>query len=58
VVIAAGVSCRQQIGDLAGRVAIHPAEALAQRLRHEPEQRLTEELNMTGKRKSYFCRLF
>jgi Fe-S oxidoreductase len=41
VVIAAGVSCRQQIGDLAGRAAVHPAEALAQRLRHEPEQRLT-----------------
>src|SRR5262249_11809564 len=36
VVIAAGVSCRQQIGDLAGRAAIHPAEALAQRVRHEP----------------------
>jgi Fe-S oxidoreductase len=36
VVIAAGVSCRQQIGDLAGRAAIHPAEALAQRLRPEP----------------------
>ncbi len=32
VVIAAGVSCRTQIGDLAGRAAIHPAEALAQRL--------------------------
>jgi FAD/FMN-containing dehydrogenase/Fe-S oxidoreductase len=32
VVVAAGVSCRQQIGDLAGRAAIHPAEALAQRL--------------------------
>ena len=36
VVIASGVSCRQQIGDLAGRAAIHPAEALAQRLRREP----------------------
>jgi len=32
LVIAAGVSCRQQISDLTGRVAIHPAEALAQRL--------------------------
>ena len=32
VVIAAGVSCRQQISDLAGFVAIHPAEALAKRL--------------------------
>lgn len=40
VVIAAGVSCRQQIGDLAGRVAIHPAEALSQRLRREPAERL------------------
>lgn len=36
VVVAAGVSCRQQIGDLAERVALHPAEALAARLRHEP----------------------
>lgn len=33
VVVAAGVSCRQQIGDLAERVALHPAEALARRLR-------------------------
>ena len=41
LVIAAGVSCRQQIGDLTGRVAIHPAEALAQRLRHAPAERLT-----------------
>jgi hypothetical protein len=27
-VIAPGVSCRQQIADLAGRRALHPAEAL------------------------------
>jgi FAD/FMN-containing dehydrogenase/Fe-S oxidoreductase len=32
-VVAAGVSCRQQIADLTGRVALHPAEALATRLR-------------------------
>jgi FAD/FMN-containing dehydrogenase/Fe-S oxidoreductase len=44
VVIAAGVSCRQQIGDLAGRQAIHPAEALAQHLRHELAERLTVEV--------------
>ena len=36
VVVAAGVSCRQQISDLAQRIAIHPAEALARRLRPEP----------------------
>lgn len=36
VIVAAGVSCRQQIGDLAERVAIHPAEALARCLRPEP----------------------
>ncbi len=36
VIVAAGVSCRQQITDLTGRVAVHPAQALAQRLRHEP----------------------
>jgi FAD/FMN-containing dehydrogenase/Fe-S oxidoreductase len=32
VIVAAGTSCRQQIADLAGRAAIHPAEALAYRL--------------------------
>lgn len=32
-IIAAGVSCRQQIRDLAGREPIHPAEAMAKRLR-------------------------
>ncbi|MFL5807832.1 MAG: FAD-binding and (Fe-S)-binding domain-containing protein [Roseiflexaceae bacterium] len=32
VIVAAGTSCRQQIADLAGRAAIHPAEALARRL--------------------------
>jgi Fe-S oxidoreductase len=31
-IVAAGTSCRQQIDDLAGRAAIHPAEALARRL--------------------------
>jgi FAD/FMN-containing dehydrogenase/Fe-S oxidoreductase len=31
-IVAAGVSCRQQIADLAGRRALHPAEALAARL--------------------------
>jgi FAD/FMN-containing dehydrogenase/Fe-S oxidoreductase len=36
LVVAAGVSCRQQIGDLAHRNAIHPAEALAARLRTGP----------------------
>jgi Fe-S oxidoreductase len=33
VVVAAGVSCRQQIGDLAGRSALHPAQVLAARLK-------------------------
>jgi FAD/FMN-containing dehydrogenase/Fe-S oxidoreductase len=32
-VVAAGVSCRQQIGDLSGRKVIHPAQAMAQRLK-------------------------
>ncbi len=36
VVIAARVSCRRQIGNLTGRAAIHPAEALGQRMRREP----------------------
>ena len=27
VVVAAGTSCREQIADIAGRKAIHPAEA-------------------------------
>jgi FAD/FMN-containing dehydrogenase/Fe-S oxidoreductase len=31
-IIAAGMSCRQQIGDFASRRALHPAEALAARL--------------------------
>lgn len=31
-IVAAGVSCRQQIGDLAGRTALHPAEVLARHL--------------------------
>ncbi len=34
-IVAAGVSCRQQIGDLAGRVALHPAEVLARHLADE-----------------------
>ena len=33
MIVAAGVSCRQQIKDLAGRTALHPAEVLAARLR-------------------------
>ena len=32
LIVAAGVSCRQQIKDLAGRTALHPAEVLRQRL--------------------------
>lgn len=32
-IVAAGTSCRHQIDDLAGRTAIHPAEALARRLK-------------------------
>ncbi|MFZ1772074.1 MAG: hypothetical protein WAU00_22885, partial [Caldilinea sp.] len=32
VIVAAGVSCRQQILSATGRQALHPAEALAQRL--------------------------
>lgn len=31
-VVAAGVSCRQQIADLSGRKVVHPAQAMAQRL--------------------------
>lgn len=33
VIVAAGVSCRQQIGSATGRRALHPAEALAMKLR-------------------------
>ena len=32
VIVAAGTSCRQQILSATGRRALHPAEALAQRL--------------------------
>ncbi len=32
LIVAAGVSCRQQIKDLSGRTALHPAEVLRQRL--------------------------
>ena len=34
MIVAAGVSCRQQIKDLAGRTAMHPAEVLAAHLRN------------------------
>jgi FAD/FMN-containing dehydrogenase/Fe-S oxidoreductase len=34
-VVAAGMSCRQQIADFAGRAALHPAEALAAHLSAE-----------------------
>ncbi len=33
LIVAAGVSCRQQIGHVTGRTALHPAEALLQALR-------------------------
>jgi len=35
-VLATGTSCRAQIGDLAGRPALHPAELLAERLTADP----------------------
>ncbi len=35
LVVAAGVSCRQQIQDFAGRPALHPAEVLAKQLRKD-----------------------
>ncbi len=38
VIVAAGVSCRQQISAATGRHALHPAEALAMRLRRAPER--------------------
>jgi Fe-S oxidoreductase len=33
LIVAAGVSCRQQIKDLSGQAALHPAEALQLRLK-------------------------
>ena len=35
LIVAAGVSCRQQIQDFAGRPALHPAEVLAKQLRKD-----------------------
>ena len=37
VVVAAGVSCRQQIKDLTGRAALHPAEAVWARMQGKAE---------------------
>ena len=35
LIAAAGVSCRQQIADGTGRVALHPAEILRDALSHQ-----------------------